>query len=116
MEGRARPSSSPADSNSMPLLEARSISKSFEGNLVLSEIDLAVFPGEIHAVVGENGAGKSTLMKILSGVYQPDQGRLFLAEHAFQPGAPKEAIDPGIVVIYQDRYLIPHLSTTACML
>ncbi|HEY4783941.1 MAG TPA: ATP-binding cassette domain-containing protein, partial [Chthoniobacterales bacterium] len=111
MEGLIRPSSSQADSNSIPLLEARSISKSFEGNLVLSEIDLAVFPGEIHAVVGENGAGKSTLMKILGGVYQPDQGRLFLAEHEFQPGSPKKAIDHGIVVIHQELSLIPHLST-----
>src|SRR6202047_4680248 len=111
MEGLIRSSSSPANSNSIPLLEARSISKSFEGNLVLSEIDLAVFPGEIHAVVGENGAGKSTLMKILGGVYQPDQGGLFLAEHEFQPGTPKEAIDHGIVVIHQELSLIPHLST-----
>ncbi len=56
MEGPNRPSSRPANSSSVPLLEARSISKSFEGNLVLSEVDLALFQGEIHAVVGENGA------------------------------------------------------------
>ena len=111
MECLFRPSSNPAESNSMPLLEARSISKSFEGNLVLSDIDLAVFPGEIHAVVGENGAGKSTLMKILGGVYQPDQGHLFLAGQEFQPRAPKEAIDHGIVVIHQELSLTPHLST-----
>jgi ABC-type sugar transport system ATPase subunit len=111
MEGPARLSSDSSDSDSMPLLEARSISKSFEGNPVLSEVDLAVFPGEVHAVVGENGAGKSTLMKILGGVYQPDQGRLFLGGHKFQPKAPKEAIDHGIVVIHQELSLTPHLST-----
>ena len=111
MEGPNRPSSRPANSSSVPLLEARSISKSFEGNLVLSEVDLALFQGEIHAVVGENGAGKSTLMKILGGVYQADQGRLFLSEDEFQPRTPKEAIDHGIVVIHQEFSLIPHLST-----
>ena len=111
MQGLSPPSSNPAASNRTPLLEVRSISKSFEGNLVLSDIDLAAFPGEIHAVVGENGAGKSTLMKILGGVYQPDQGHLFLGGQKFQPRGPKEAIDHGIVVIHQELSLTPHLST-----
>jgi ABC-type sugar transport system ATPase subunit len=111
MQGLSSPSSNPAASNRTPLLEAQSISKSFEGNLVLSDIDLAVLPGEIHAVVGENGAGKSTLMKVLGGVYQPDQGHLFLGGQKFRPKGPKEAIDHGIVVIHQELSLTPHLST-----
>jgi ABC-type sugar transport system ATPase subunit len=111
MERLAAPIPDPADSNSAPLLEARSVSKSFESNLVLDGIDLAVFPGEIHAVVGENGAGKSTLIKILGGVYRPDQGRLFLGGQSFEPKTPKEALDHGIVVIHQELSLTPHLST-----
>ena len=60
------------------LLEARAVSKAFEGNTVLSGVDLAVRAGEVHAVVGENGAGKSTLIKILGGVYPPDGGTLLV--------------------------------------
>ena len=57
-----------------PLLEMQGISKTFNGLRVLKSVGLKVFPGEIHALMGENGAGKSTLMKILSGAYQADPG------------------------------------------
>ncbi len=59
-----------------PLLEMKGISKSFGGNLVLSDVDLEIWPGEVHALVGENGAGKSTFMKILNGVYTRDSGTI----------------------------------------
>ncbi|MEX2542058.1 MAG: sugar ABC transporter ATP-binding protein [Trueperaceae bacterium] len=91
-------------------LQARGVSKSFEGNTVLREVDLAVASGEIHAVVGENGAGKSTLMKILGGVYAPDSGNLAIANQPYRPRSPKDAIDHGLVVIHQEFSLTPHLS------
>ena len=57
-----------------PILEMRGVSKSFFGIKALQKVDLTVYAGEVHALMGENGAGKSTLMKILSGAYRPDPG------------------------------------------
>lgn len=54
------------------------ISKSFPGVKALDDVNIDIYPGEVHALVGENGAGKSTLMKILNGVYQPDKGNIFV--------------------------------------
>ena len=94
-----------------PLLEARKLSKSFEGNLVLSDVSLAIRPGEVHAVVGENGAGKSTLIKILGGVYPADRGELFLDGIEKRLRSPREALASGIVAIHQELSLAKHLST-----
>ena len=99
-----------ADLN-QPLLEARELSKSFEGNLVLSSVNLAIRPGEVHAVVGENGAGKSTLIKILGGVYPADRGALFLDGIEKRLRSPREALANGIVAIHQELSLAKHLST-----
>src|SRR5258708_31836975 len=65
-------------SNDRPILEVRGISKSFPGVRALKNVDLRIWPGEVHALMGENGAGKSTLMKILAGSYQPDSGAILL--------------------------------------
>ena len=62
----------------VPLLRVEEISKSFPGVLALKDVSLEVHPGEVLGLVGENGAGKSTLMKILSGVYAPDDGQILL--------------------------------------
>lgn len=93
-----------------PLIEARGVTKSFDGNVVLQDVDLTLYSGEIEAVVGENGAGKSTLMKILGGVYAPDKGELFIGGSQVQLRTPKDAIDKGVVVIHQEFSLTPHLS------
>ena len=93
-----------------PLLQTRGISKSFEGNRVLSEVDLTVLIGEIHAVVGENGAGKSTFIKILGGVHRADEGHLTVSGEEHQPHSPRDAIRHGVVVIHQEFSLTPHLS------
>ncbi|MFH8384363.1 multiple monosaccharide ABC transporter ATP-binding protein [Kitasatospora sp. NPDC018058] len=95
-----------------PVLEMRSISKSFPGVKALSEVNLSVAAGEVHAVCGENGAGKSTLMKVLSGVY-PHGG--YEGEILFE-GAPcrfkdiRASEQRGIVIIHQELALVPYLS------
>ena len=94
------------------LLEMRDISKSFTGVKALDRVNLAVRPGEIHAVVGENGAGKSTLMKVLSGVYPHGS---YSGEIHFD-GAPRRFADIrdseqlGIIIIHQELALVPLLS------
>ena len=93
-----------------PLLQLRGITKQFPGVLALDGVDFALTTGEVHALVGENGAGKSTLIKIISGVHQPDAGRIdYLGAPATFP-TPRAAADRGIAVIYQEVALFPDLS------
>jgi putative multiple sugar transport system ATP-binding protein len=95
-----------------PVLEMRGISKSFPGVMALSDVNLAVAPAEIHALVGENGAGKSTLMKVLSGVYPHGsyEGEIV---YEGRPGHFRDISDSerlGIVIIHQELALVPFLS------
>jgi ribose transport system ATP-binding protein len=92
------------------VLEMRGITKSFAGNAVLTEVDLSVGAGEVHALVGENGAGKSTLMKILAGVYRPDAGEILIQGQPASFGSPADALRHGIAMIYQELSLAGHLS------
>ena len=94
----------------MPLLEIAGLSKSFPGVKALDAVDLAVQPGEIHALMGENGAGKSTLIKVLTGVFPRDAGETRLAGQEIAPKSPREAEALGISTVYQEVNLIPHLS------
>ena len=93
-----------------PLIEARTVSKSFPGVRALDNVSVAVYPAEVLAVVGENGAGKSTLMKLLAGVYQPDGGELRLDGHAVRFPTPGDALDAGVVLIHQELSLAENLS------
>ena len=93
-----------------PLLEATDLRKTFGSNTVLSDVDLHVHSGEVHAIVGENGAGKSTLIKILGGVYRPDGGSVKLEGRPITMQSPHDALSQGIVVIHQELSLAPHLS------
>jgi ABC-type sugar transport system ATPase subunit len=86
------------------------ISKSFPGVKALQDVNLEVRAGEVHAIVGENGAGKSTLMKILAGFYQPDSGEIEIGGEPVGHWTPREAIDRGIGMIYQELNLVPDLS------
>ena len=92
------------------IVEMRKVSKAFPGVLALDQVDFNCLPGEVHAVVGENGAGKSTLMKILAGVYQPEEGKIFLRGKEISFSSPKDAQNSGISIIYQEFNLIPELS------
>ena len=93
-----------------PALEVRGISKRFSGVQALDRVDLDVRPGEVHVLLGENGAGKSTLMKILSGAYARDDGRIFLDGDAVEPRDPRHAQALGISIIYQTFSQAPHLT------
>ncbi len=92
------------------ILELRGIAKSFPGVKALSGIDLTVEAGEIHALLGENGAGKSTLMKILSGIYQPDEGRISVGGRDLRFADYHDAVAAGIGIVFQEFSLIPYLN------
>lgn len=84
------------------VLKMTDISKAFSGVTALSEVNLKIAYGEVHALMGENGAGKSTLMKILSGIYQKDSGVIFLEDKPVTIKSPKEALAFGISMIHQE--------------
>ena len=101
----------PGPPGPVPVLEMRGISKTFPGVKALTRVDLTVYPGEVHALMGENGAGKSTLMKVLSGAYQADAGgTIRLDGREVTIGGPLAAKQLGIAVIYQELSLSPNLT------
>jgi simple sugar transport system ATP-binding protein len=93
--------------NSDFALEMRAITKQFPGVLANDRVDFAVREGEIHALLGENGAGKSTLMNILSGLYRPDSGEIFIRGQQVQFNSPRDAIRHGIGMVHQHFMLVP---------
>jgi ribose transport system ATP-binding protein len=95
------------------LLEVRNLRKRFPGVLALDGVGLVARAGEVLAVVGENGAGKSTLMKILAGVYQPDEGEILLDGQPLRLEGVRDALARGIVLIHQELNLAGPLSVTA---
>ena len=92
------------------ILEMRSISKKFLNVNALKSVDFNCIQGEVHSIVGENGAGKSTLMKILVGIYQPDEGEIFLKGKKTIINNVHTAEKLGISIVFQESSLIPHLS------
>ncbi|MBS6074374.1 MAG: sugar ABC transporter ATP-binding protein [Citrobacter freundii] len=91
-------------------LQMSHITKRFPGVLALSNVDFALHKGEVHALLGENGAGKSTLMKILSGVYQPDEGEIIFEGQPVTFANPLSAQSAGITIIHQEFNLFPELT------
>ena len=87
------------------ILELRNIEKRFPGIVALKNMHLVLEKGEVHAICGENGAGKSTLMKIITGVYRPDEGEMFLNGERVVIKEPNEAYSKGIAIIYQETSL-----------
>ncbi len=100
-------SSSPPDIQRFELTNA---SKSFAGVQALSGVNIHLEAGEVHVLVGENGAGKSTLVKILSGIYRPDEGELRINGDRVVFTSPMDAISRGIVTIHQELMLVPELT------
>jgi monosaccharide-transporting ATPase len=93
-----------------PILELTGIAKSFVGVRVLHGVGLRLFPGEVHALMGQNGAGKSTLIKVLTGVFPADAGTMTLAGQPIAPHSPLEAQRLGISTVYQEVNLCPNLT------
>jgi len=94
----------------VPVLEMRNIAKVFGKFYALKGVDLTVWPGEIHALMGENGAGKSTLMKILAGAYSATSGEILIDGTPHTIRGPKDALGAGITLIYQEMQLAPNLT------
>ncbi|MEU4114210.1 sugar ABC transporter ATP-binding protein [Kitasatospora sp. NPDC028055] len=93
-----------------PVLEVRGIRKEFPGVVALDGVDFRLFPGEVHALMGENGAGKSTLIKVLTGVHPADGGEMVLAGERVRIAGPLQAQQAGISTVYQEVNLCPNLS------
>ena len=98
-----------------PLVKMRGITKRFGGVVALQDVDLEAYAGEVLAIVGDNGAGKSTLIKVLTGVYQPTEGEMFLDGEKISFSSHAEAIELGIDAVYQTLALADHLHPAANM-
>ena len=92
------------------VLEARGITKTFPGVKALDDVNFGLKKGEVHALLGENGAGKSTMMKIFSGVYKSDAGKVFVNGKETIIDNPRKSMDLGIGIIYQELNLCQHLT------
>jgi general nucleoside transport system ATP-binding protein len=95
---------------SQPIIKMRSITKRFPGVTANDAVDLDLFPGEVHTLLGENGAGKSTLMHILAGMVQPEAGRIEVNERPVKIRSPVDALKLGIGMVYQHFALVPNLT------
>src|SRR5215469_2833108 len=100
-------------STGAPLLEMRGICKRFPGVIALDKVSLEVGPGEVVALCGENGAGKSTLMKILGGVYQPDDGEIRVNGEPVSIHNVTDAMRLGIAFIHQELNVLTNLDVAA---
>ncbi|HEY4277343.1 MAG TPA: ABC transporter ATP-binding protein [Conexibacter sp.] len=97
-------------SDTTPAVELRGITKAYPGVVANDDIDLVVYGGEVHGLLGENGAGKSTLMSILSGMVQPDAGTILVNGDVERIDSPHAAFDLGIGTVYQHLTLVPTLT------
>src|SRR5436190_11423725 len=97
------------DVDAVPLFRMEGISKRYGGVRALEKAELTVHAGRVHAILGENGAGKSTLIKVMSGVVQPDEGRMLLSDREVRFARPAEANAAGIACIFQELSLVPDL-------
>ena len=92
------------------ILECEGISKAFGGTQALSNVQLHIKPGEVHALLGENGAGKSTLMKIIIGLYKADSGSIVFGGKPYSARGPADAMAAGISMIHQELNPEPYLT------
>ncbi len=95
-----------------PCMRVENLVKRFGPFTALAGVDLEIFPGEVHALLGDNGAGKSTLIKVLAGVHRPTEGRIFVDERPVSFRSPRDASAAGIGTVYQDLALNQLMSVT----
>jgi ABC-type uncharacterized transport system ATPase subunit len=104
------PPTAKRDGRSQPLLRFDKVTKTFPGVVANRDVSLEIGAGEIVSLLGENGAGKTTLMNILYGLYQADEGVLYLRGERFSPKGPRDAIAAGVGMVHQHFMLIPTLT------
>ena len=97
---------------STPLLSLKGITKVFPGVRALENVQLDLWPGKVTALIGENGAGKSTLVKVMTGIYQPEEGEILYKAIPIQLPTPESAHKVGITAIHQETVLFDELSVT----
>ena len=100
----------PSGQTRIDTLEMRQITKRFPGVLANDRVDFDVRSSEVHALLGENGAGKSTLMKVLYGMYHPEEGQILLNGKTVDINSPTDAINLGIGMIHQHFMLVQSLT------
>src|SRR5262249_31974672 len=93
-----------------PVVALRGIGKEFGATRAVDGIDLDIWPGEVHAVVGENGAGKSTLMRVLAGFFGDYEGSITVEGQTVAIGSPAQARSLGIALVHQELSLVPELT------
>lgn len=93
-----------------PVMDMRHIYKRFDATQALNDVSLTLYPGEVHALVGENGAGKSTLIKVMTGIHRPDHGELLLDDRPVTISNSQDAQALGIAAIYQEPMVFPDLN------
>ena len=96
--------------SAVPILEMRNITKRFPGVVANDDVSFDLHAGEVHTLLGENGAGKSTLMKILFGLYRPDEGQILLRGRPAEIASPTDAIEQRIGMVHQHFMLVPTLT------
>ena len=88
------------------MVELKNISKQFNGKIANSNVNITLYQGEILSILGENGSGKTTLMNVLSGIYQPDTGEIYINGEQVSIHSPKDAIDLGIGINFPSIRLV----------
>lgn len=102
--------------NRQPIISLENVTKNYGGINAIENVAFELYPGEIHALVGENGAGKSTLCKLIAGVVAPSEGVLRINGEVVKFLAPKDASKHGISMVYQETSLVPQLSVAQNMM
>src|SRR5262249_21139910 len=98
--------------SAVPAMELRGVSVSFGSVKALQDIDIKVYPGEVHCLLGDNGAGKSTLIKVLSGVHRPSKGEILVDGQPVVFKSPRDAQERGVATVFQDLGMISLMSIT----
>lgn len=95
-----------------PIVELKAVTKKFPGVVAMREMGIEILPGEVHGLIGENGAGKSTLIKVLTGVYIPEEGEIYVNGERQKFSNPQDAQKAGIACVYQELNIVRQLSLT----
>ena len=102
----------PEETNTVPAVEMQDIVLRFPGVLANDHVNFTLYPGEIHALLGENGAGKSTLMNVLAGLYKPQSGEIRIYGKKVSFNSPRDAIANGIGMVHQHFMLVENQTVT----